>query len=57
MFECRQDEKTFWRTMNPRRLHALFNAYLSRHGSKSAHSPAPQKTEERSLLQYLMGGG
>ena len=28
MFECHQTEETFWRTMNPARLHALFNAYL-----------------------------
>ena len=26
MFDCGQDERTFWKTMNPRRLHALFNA-------------------------------
>lgn len=26
MFDCGQDEQTFWKTMNPRRLHALFNA-------------------------------
>ena len=27
MFDFRQDERTFWKTMNPRRLHALFSAY------------------------------
>ena len=26
MFDLGQDEQTFWKTMNPRRLHALFNA-------------------------------
>lgn len=26
MFDLGQDERTFWKTMNPRRLHALFNA-------------------------------
>ena len=27
MFDLRQDERTFWKTMNPCRLHALFSAY------------------------------
>ena len=57
MFDCGQKEETFWRTMNPRRLHALFNARFSRHGNQAAHSPAPERTTERSLLQYLIGGG
>ena len=58
MFDCGQKEDTFWRTMNPRRLHALFNARFSRHGIQEVHSPAPKRApEERSLLQYLTGGG
>lgn len=57
MFDCGQKEETFWRMMNPRRLHALFNARFNRSGIQ-AHSPAPPRAqEERSLMQYLMGGG
>ena len=26
MFDLGQDEQAFWKTMNPRRLHALFDA-------------------------------
>ena len=55
MFECRKDERTFWKTMNPRRLYALFNAYFGQHRT-AAPSPAPQD-EERSLSAFLMGGG
>lgn len=36
MFECRMEERVFWETMNPRRLHALFNARFR--AAKSAHS-------------------
>ena len=57
MFDCQKDEKTFWRTMNPARLHALFNAYSEYHRPQraAAPSPAPQD-EERSLSAFLMGG-
>lgn len=41
------DEATFWRTMNPARLHALFNA---RFQATAAADPP------RSLSEYLMGG-
>ena len=56
MFDCGQKEEVFWLTMNPRRLHALFNARFNRSGIQ-AHSPAPAQKTERSLMQYLMGGG
>lgn len=54
MFNCHQDEKTFWRTMNPARLHALFDARF-RPNKRTALSPAGQD-EEMSLSSYLMGG-
>lgn len=56
MFECRQDEKTFWRTMNPARLHALFNAYLRPKAHKETARPSDPAPEERSLAAYFMGG-
>lgn len=42
------DERSFWRTMNPARLHVLFDA---RFGSRKAEA-APK----RSLSEYLQGG-
>lgn len=53
MFDCHQDEQIFWRTMNPARLHALFDAWFR--PKKTALSPAEQD-EEMSLSSYLMGG-
>lgn len=53
MFDCHQDEQIFWRTMNPARLHALFDAWFR--PKKTALSPAGQD-EEMSLSSYLMGG-
>ncbi len=45
------DERLFWRTMNPARLHALFNArFAAGHDSAAAADPP------RSLSEYLMGG-
>jgi len=54
MFEFKQDERAFWKTMNPRRLHALFNAYYSfRRGPEAK----PKKEEEpQSLAEYFMRG-
>ena len=42
------DERVFWRTMNPARLHALFDSYF--HVRKAEATPA------RSLSEYLQGG-
>ena len=55
MFQCHQDERTFWRTMNPARLHALFDAYLAPPKSNAKLRTALQP-EERSLAAFLMGG-
>ena len=58
MLVFRQDEKTFWKTMNPARLHALFDAYYDRPGA--GQSPDKYQQEDPhpvSLRQYLMGGG
>lgn len=44
------DERIFWRTMNPARLHALFDARFGPLARKA--EPAPQ----RSLSEYLRGG-
>ena len=48
LFDLRMDERIFWRTMNPARLHALLDA---RFGQKKAQAPAT-----RSLSEYLRGG-
>ena len=54
MFQLRQDEKVFWKTMNPRRLHALFNAHFSPR-KKAAEKQNEETTQ--SLSAYFMGGG
>lgn len=48
------DERTFWRTMNPRRISRLLEQYARGVGRPARPSaPAPGG----SLSQYLMGGG
>lgn len=54
MFDFRQDERTFWKTMNPARLHALFAAYDGLNRDQAAASA--EKPVEMSLSAYLMGG-
>lgn len=64
MFWCRQEEKVFWKTMNPCRLHALFDAQFlpaKRTGTKQTGSryvdfdtPAGN---DRGLADYFMRGG
>lgn len=57
MFDCHQTEQTFWKTMNPARLHALFSAYFGGRNKQAPQaSPAARREEPRSLLAYLMGG-
>jgi len=46
------DERVFWRTMNPVRLHALYSALYPQNKRSEANAEQPQ-----SLLQYFMGGG
>ena len=44
------EERAFWRTMNPRRLHALLDSwYQLRQPQK------PQQEEPKSLSRYLRG--
>ena len=59
MFDCHQSEESFWRKMNPARLHALFNAYFRPRDLQVSHSPAADRRQDepRSLSAYLMGGG
>lgn len=59
MFDCHQTEKSFWKTMNPARLHALFHAYFDGRSTQAPQSSpaARQRDEPRSLSEYLMGGG
>ena len=58
MLVFRQDEKTFWKTMNPARLHALFDSYYDRADAIRPPGKYPQENPQpRSLRQYLMGGG
>ena len=45
------DEASFWRTMNPARLHALFSARMRQIGRAK-----PEAAASRSLSEYLMGG-
>ena len=51
-------ERDFWKTMNPRRLHALYNAYFEpeRARAKSARTEAAQKEPKKGLCAYFMGG-
>ena len=44
------DEAIFWKTMNPRRLHALYSSWFG-----AAKAKKPEKGG--SLSEYLMGGG
>lgn len=44
------DEATFWRRMNPARLHRLLDARFG------ARREAQEAEEPKSLSQYLMGG-
>lgn len=46
----RADERVFWRTMNPVRCHAIYNALYPQEKKRSAQEP-------QSLLQYMTGGG
>ena len=41
------DEKTYWKTMTPRRMDVLLTQYAGRQTRK----------EKRSLSEYLFGGG
>lgn len=57
MFDLKMDERIFWRSMNPRRLHALFSAYFRRQtGTTQAAAAKQSDTQTRSLAAYLMGG-
>ena len=47
-------EKDFWRTMNPARLHMLFDAWF---GRQVAPDTEEQKEQKRSLSAYIQGGG
>lgn len=51
-----QDEPSFWKTANPRRLQALLDAFFRPEG-RSERSHSLQTGEKRSLSEYLMGGG
>ncbi len=48
-----RDEKTFWRTMNPVRCHALYAAQLPKESGRG--DPHQQKKKPRSLAAYLRG--
>ena len=70
MFDLRQDERTFWKTMNPCRLHALFDVWFSKREKKAGIAPGngpggkPTQyidfdepiTEQRNLAEYFTKG-
>jgi len=51
LFDCHQSEETFWRRMNPARLHALFNARF-----RPVKAKEPADGGKKSLSEYLRGG-
>lgn len=55
MAALHQDERSFWRTANPRRLQAILDAYY-RPEVRPGRSQSLQTGEKRSLSEYLMGG-
>ena len=57
MFDCHQDEKTFWKTMNPARLHALYSAYFRKPARKiQLDGPPVQEKNQPSLYELFVGG-
>ena len=54
LLHFRLDEKVFWKTMTPARLHQLYDSYFGR-----TKMPEQGKKQEktRSLAAYLKGGG
>jgi len=62
------DERIFWKSMNPHRLHALFNAYFQpgRRQNRENLGTGGKKTHfvdldvpagnEKSLVNYFRGG-
>ena len=56
--EKTEDKRSFWKTMNPARLWALFDAHFRpAHRSGSSESLQTGKKRGKSLSQYLTGGG
>ena len=55
MFDCRQDERTFWKTMNPSRLHALFNAWFkpARRQGENSQNYAPAIAANGKPTRYV----
>ena len=51
------DELSFWRRMNPARLHALYDAWFSMAAAERRTEEPPPETEGRSLYQFFTNGG
>lgn len=49
------DELTFWRRMNPARLHALYDAFFSM--AAAGRQPETPPKEKKSLYEFLVAGG
>ena len=57
MFELRQDERVFWKTMNPARLWSLYSAWFRpKHRREPSESLQTGENRDKSLASYLMGG-
>lgn len=54
LLHFRLDEKVFWKTMTPARLHRIYDSYFGR-GVKAERKK--QEEKPKSLSAYLRGGG
>lgn len=54
MLHFRLDEDIFWKTMNPARLHRLYDSYFGRTKKTELRK---QEEKPKSLSAYLRGGG
>ena len=56
ILDLKCEESVFWRSMNPMRLHALYNSYFKQRQPREIPEAAPAD-KPKSLAEYLRGGG